>query len=85
MYVTLPPRFGAAALRKQMAARRRIKAISTGDPVQDLRAEAAELGYAGDPSDLQALADFCWDAAPTDGMGALLEELASAGLIVVPW
>jgi hypothetical protein len=87
MYVTLPPRFGAAALllRKQRASRRRAKAVATGDPVQDLRNEAIDLGYAGDPSDLQAMADWCWDASPTDGMAALMEELASAGLIVVPY
>jgi hypothetical protein len=61
------------------------KAVSTGDPVQDLRNEAADLGYDGDPNDLQAMARFCWEEAPTDGMARLLEELAAAGVISSPF
>jgi hypothetical protein len=81
MYVTLPPRFGAAALRKQRAARRRAKAVATGDPVQDLRNEAAELGYNGDPNNLADMAYFCWTMSPTDGMAELMNELIDLGVI----
>jgi hypothetical protein len=88
--IQLPRSFGAAALRKRRAAllgRRseRRKGVSTGDPVQDLMNLASEFGYAGDEADLQGMADFVWQTAPTDGVGELLEELANMGLIRAPW
>jgi hypothetical protein len=86
MLINLPPNFGAALLRKRAArgAPRR-RGISTGDPVTDLQNLAAEHGYEGDPGDLQAMADFVWAEVPTDGVGALLEDLAAQGLIRTPW
>jgi hypothetical protein len=88
MLVTLPKSFGATALRKQARARpapRRRKLVSTGDPVQDLINIAAEFGYAGDEADFRGMADFVWQAVPTDGIGEMLEELADMGLIRTPW
>jgi hypothetical protein len=72
MLVTLPPKFGAA---------RRRKAVSTGDPVEDLRTTAGELGYNGDPNNLADMAYFCWTMSPTGDMAELMNELIDLGVI----
>jgi hypothetical protein len=82
MIFDLPRTFGK---RMNRAVPRRRKAVSTGDPVQDLLNEATEAGYTGDTSDLQAMADFCWRDSPTDGMAELMDELIGMGLISAPW
>jgi hypothetical protein len=76
MFITLPPSFGAGLLRKRKARK---------DLVGDLREVAVDFGYPGDTSDLQAMADFVWDAHPSDGVGELLQELAAGGHIRTPW
>jgi hypothetical protein len=84
----LPYGFGAAPLRKRRARPALMghpKGVSTGDPVQDLQRIAAENGYAGDPGDLQEMADYVWQLVPTDDVGELLEELASRGFIQTPF
>ena len=83
--ITFPRSFGAGLIRKRAhRARVRLKAISSGDPVQDLIAVATQNGYSGDTADLQAMADFAWSRARTDDVGELLEELYYAGLINLP-
>lgn len=66
--------------------RRRLRRKAYGRPTaQNLIESALDLGWTGDTSDLQGMADFCWDRHPSDGMGEMLEDLAAQGLIRAPW
>ena len=87
MNITLPPGFGAGALRTLHKARRArpLRQKQWADHIAELQAIAMQLGYPGDTSDLSAMARWCWEREPSPELGELLEELADAGVIDIPY